>query len=56
MNRVKFRKMWAMGESGSFMGEIIALNFSNLNQVAKRAGLVEKNAVVYYKNEIGTEF
>lgn len=56
MNRPEFQEMWAMHDAGSFVGEVIAFNFSNQNLFKSEAELQESNAVIYYQDGLGTQF
>ena len=56
MSKPEFQEMWAMHDAGSFVGEVIAFNFSNQNKFKPEAELQESNAIIFYKDGAGTQF
>src|SRR3989338_3617660 len=52
----EFQKMWGAHAMGVLAGETVAFNFSNLNNLKKKAGINEKNIIFFYKKGIGTQF
>lgn len=55
-NRKEFQRMWEAHPMGVLAGELIANNFSDDNPVKKKAGVLERNAVFFYKKGVGTQF
>jgi len=51
-----FEKTWGALNTGVIPGETVAYNFSKLNKLKQKAGLIEKNIIFFSKENKGTEF